>query len=523
MHTEVFDNIDLLVNMADSELNIDEANTELINVNNLIEQKKKDILDLKSLIDDSRYINEANKLVDKNIEISLKNKINRLNRKLKELNNSNLDIKNKEKTIYQDITNLKELINNSNEYISTLNIDSNIGIHNIILKEEKNRDELTKSLKDKEELYNNILNELELNNQASLEITSKLETLNTRLDDVIDSLNNPNTYIDQDLKAEDDNKLNTLNKELDDLEKRKLELLTNASLIASDAKEFIIKEDINNALKKIKELVTIVKSKPYMDETNLNILEEELDKKESYRNELVTTIDTKDYEESDNYLLNIRIDYLNKINDINNNKINEYDNLIKSVEEIINNELSFKINEIEESILKLEDNISKYRELIKDKNNKDKANLENVLSKKEKQRVILNDLLKDYKNEMLNKIKEIKNLKENKTNLEKETNDNLNELAKLNKLVLIDSKVKDLLLEEEDKAKLTKVNEEIKSLKNRLKYTRSADEIYDEIDMALNTSKKIDNIIKENNEILDIEPVKLKVVDVLPVGGQDGA
>ena len=523
MHTEVFDNIDLLVNMADSELNIDEANTELINVNNLIEQKKKDILDLKSLIDDSRYINEANKLVDKNIEISLKNKINRLNRKLKELNNSNLDIKNKEKTIYQDITNLKELINNSNEYISTLNIDSNIGIHDIILKEEKNRDELTKSLKDKEELYNNILNELELNNQASLEITSKLETLNTRLDDVIDSLNNPNTYIDQDLKAEDDNKLNTLNKELDDLEKRKLELLTNASLIASDAKEFIIKEDINNALKKIKELVTIVKSKPYMDETNLNILEEELDKKESYRNELVTTIDTKDYEESDNYLLNIRIDYLNKINDINNNKINEYDNLIKSVEEIINNELSFKINEIEESILKLEDNISKYRELIKDKNNKDKANLENVLSKKEKQRVILNDLLKDYKNEMLNKIKEIKNLKENKTNLEKETNDNLNELAKLNKLVLIDSKVKDLLLEEEDKAKLTKVNEEIKSLKNRLKYTRSADEIYDEIDMALNTSKKIDNIIKENNEILDIEPVKLKVVDVLPVGGQDGA
>ena len=526
MHTEVFDNIDLLVNMADSEYNIDEVNTELIAINDTINNKKKELDELKNIMVDTRYFNEANNLVDKNIQISLKNKIKRLNKKLKELDNTNLDIKTKEKTIYQDITNLKELINSSNEYLNTLNNDNNLGIEDIITKEEKHKEELTKTLKDKEEIYNNILMELELNNQASLELKDKLNTLNNRLDDVIDSLNNPNTYIDNELKEEDENKLNNLTKEIEELEKRKLELLTNASLIASDAKELIVKDDINNALKKIKELVTIVKSKPYMDETNTQLIEEELDKKENLRNELVTIIDTKNYEESDNELIKVRIDYLTKIQDINNNRLNEYDNLINNTTLIINNELSSKINEIEESILKLEDTITKYRELIKDKNNKDRANLENVLTKKERLRVILNDLLKEYKNELLNKIQEINSIKELKDNLLKENNDNLKELAKLNKLSLLDIKVKDLLLEEEDENKLTKVNEEIKALKNRLKYNRTPDEIYDEIDISLGTKTDInivDNILKDNSEVLDIEPVKLKVVDVIPVGGQNGA
>ena len=71
MHTEVFNNIDTLINMANSPLNIDEINTELITLRKNIKTKQSEIEDLKSLMTDSRYFNASNELVDKNIEISL--------------------------------------------------------------------------------------------------------------------------------------------------------------------------------------------------------------------------------------------------------------------------------------------------------------------------------------------------------------------------------------------------------------------------------------------------------------------
>ena len=85
MHTAVFSNIDTLINMADSELGIDEINAELISLNKQIRNKQNEIEDLETIMTESRYFNASNELVDKNIEISLKNKISRLNRKIKEI------------------------------------------------------------------------------------------------------------------------------------------------------------------------------------------------------------------------------------------------------------------------------------------------------------------------------------------------------------------------------------------------------------------------------------------------------
>ena len=50
MHTEVFNNIDTLINMANSPLNIDEINTELITLRKNIKTKQSEIEDLKSFI-----------------------------------------------------------------------------------------------------------------------------------------------------------------------------------------------------------------------------------------------------------------------------------------------------------------------------------------------------------------------------------------------------------------------------------------------------------------------------------------
>ena len=120
MNTEIFNNIDTLISMADSPLNIDEINTELISLKRLINNKKNEIEDLKSLMVESRYFNASNELVDKNIEISLKNKINRLNRKIKDLKNTIDDIKNREKSVHDDIAILKEKLTLNSNYVKTL-------------------------------------------------------------------------------------------------------------------------------------------------------------------------------------------------------------------------------------------------------------------------------------------------------------------------------------------------------------------------------------------------------------------
>lgn len=284
MHTEVFNNIDILMNMANSPLNVEEINMELASLKRQIKNKQNEIDDLKSLMTESRYFNASNELVDKNIEISLKNKITRLNRRIKEIKFSLEESKNNEKKLHTEISTLKEKLAKNENYLETLRVKANSATNNnyyqnLLDKEQKSVEELNKELSEKSKMYESALKELELNNQAFNELSSKLDTEKTRLNDVLDNLENPNAYIDEDLKARDEEKLATLNSELEQLEKRKVELLTDSNMIGADAKELIIENDIYEALNKIKELVTIVKSKPYMDISSSSILEEELEKK----------------------------------------------------------------------------------------------------------------------------------------------------------------------------------------------------------------------------------------------------
>ena len=530
MNTEVFNSIDTLINMANSSLNIDEVNTELININRNIKNKRNEIEDLKSLMVDSRYFNASNELVDKNIEISLKNKINRLNRKVKEIKNTLEEVKTREKRVYKDITTLKEKLEANIKYVDTISekvksSKDNEYYKNLLKKEQDNVQELNEELESKNSLYEEILKELELNNQALKELTEKLEQEKLRLNDIMDNLDNPNAYIDEDLKKQDEEQLDKLMNDLDKLEKRKIELLTDANMIGADAKEFLINSDITSAVNKIKELVTIVKAKPYMDISSGSVLDEELEKKEALRDELASLIDNKNYEEANSGEISKRITYIKE--EIKNNQkvIAEYENKIKETDEFVNSNLGVRITDLEKELLALEKKITEYHTLIKDKDKptRVKANLESVVSKKEKERDILNEILTNYKDDLIGKIeitKEDSKIIQNK----KEANEKLEqELTKLNKLTLMDFNTKDLREEEEDKEKLKALNEEIKDIKNRQKFTKTPDEIFDEIDMILSTMKHEDTNIQEKLETEVLreekkeEPERLKVVEIIPV------
>ena len=285
-------------------------------------------------------------------------------------------------------------------------------------------------------------------------------------------------------------------------------------MVGADAKELIINNNIPEALNKIKELVNIVKKEPYMDITTESILDEELEKKESLREELSSLIDNKNYEALDSNALNNRINYIKEAISSNSAIIEKYQNEINSIDEFVNSTLSTAITDLENELLALEKSLTEAHNLLKEnKIPRTKANLESTITKKEKERDILNNILNSYKANLISKIASTNKLEEFIT-LNRDENEKLSlELEKLNKLSLLDLKTRDLVHEEEDKEKLKALNEEIKALKNRQKFSKTPDEIFDEIDMYLASLKSSEPV----KEPLNSQPERLKVVEIIPV------
>lgn len=495
MRTEIFNNIDLLVNMSGTDSNIDEVSTELLTIKKEINNKKQEIEDLKSLMIDSRYFNASLELVDKNIEISLKNKIKVLNKKIKNLESTIKDIKNYENSMHIEIENLKDKLNKNEGYVEVLREKAsnkdNKYYQELLKKEESNVEVLNKELNDKNNRYEEILKELELNNQALVELNEELENKKERLDDVLDCLNNPNSYMDEDLRASDKEKLNDLKQELELLEKKKVLYLTDACMIGADAKELIANNLNSEALNKVKELVTIVKSRPYMDITNMNVLDEELEKKERLREELANKLSSKGYLDIESDAVKNRTHYISIELEELDKSIEVYQSEINKIDKFINEKLGDSITGLEKEIETLEKVISKYRELHKDKNKsiKSKVNIESAITKKIKEKRVLDELLVSYKDSLTESINSTNVLNNLIVSIKKRKDKYLKELDELENINFKDYKTKDFIEEESDKDKLRELNEEIKQIKIRKEYNKLPDEIYDEIEMTLDSVK----------------------------------
>jgi len=514
MHTEVFNNIDTLIEMAGaSAKNMDEINTELITLKRQIRNKTNEIEDFKSILTDARYFNASNELVDKNIEISLKNKIARLKRKIKEVDNNSKILSSNEEALHEEIKNLKKKLARNEKYVNVLEVKASTNSENVYYKrmldtEKSNVRELNEVLNNKNIEYDSILKELELNNQAKREFEAKLSNEEARLDDILDNLSNPNTYIDEELKRNDEEKLASLETKLEKLEKRELELVTDASVIGGEAKELIAINDTEGAIEKIKELVTIVKAKPYMDINNPAILDEELEKKEALRIELAGLIDSKNYEGVNSDTIKGRIEYLNSEIEKNNELVAKLKNEISDIDEAISNVIGKKISDLETEIINGEKVVQDYKDLLKQKDGtpKSKTNLEQAIIKKQKEIQVLDNILVAYKDDLMSKINDTNKLNERITNLESINSRYLKELDGLQKIALINFQTKDLVEEEKDKEDLRKLNEEIKQIKSRKQYEKSPNEIYDQIEMALASVKPVVvGLREEKNKSLNID------------------
>ncbi len=502
MNTKIFNNIDTLIDMATLSKSKEEINAELIEVNSLIESKKKEIEAKKQDIAEEDYVNTSLELVDKNIEVSLEQKVAKLNRQLKELENKNIELKENEDSLNKEIRALEENSEDNQEYLKLLGdrVSTSKDLTSLIKSEEDHAKHQATILKNKKKEYEQVLKELELNFQAKEELEAKLEEYTKRLSDIKSNLKNPNTYINKEQKEKDEQSLEELNQSLEELEKRKLILLCDASIIGMDAKELVLKKNYKEAQAKIKELLTIVKAKPFMDIKDNKTLETTLEKKENERRELVTLMANKNYELSLNTSFQIRLDYLQEEITALDYQINDKETTLKQIDDYLNNRLASDIRTCEEDIEVLEDFVANLKQL----DTKDSETLK-TLEKKEQELTTLKTILANYKDDLKDVLKKYQNIKELIEQLTIKKDNYLTEMNNLKDYQNTDVKVIDIIKRKEDEDRLKAINEDIQNIKARLAYGDSPDDIFDLIvaEMGETSKTNVGNKIESLDEPLD--------------------
>lgn len=525
--------LNLLVEMASSTLNIDAAKAELREIERQSTYLKSEMSALKEGKEEEKYFKASEKQVDENIKVSLETKIKKQEKAIKKLQSEIDETVKNENSSHTELTELKSAIKSCYDYILVLNTRittiSEPSIENyyqnLLSDEEKKLSDLNSALTNEENKYSEILSNLNLLNVAMDEMREKLEKLKGRLAETKSTLASPTSYIDEDLKQAETERIKEIKKSLSELDKRKLEIITDPAMIADEAKNLISMDDLTSALYKIKELVSIVQAKPYMELPSSSdlatILKDEEEKASETRDDFATLIDNKDYTGGDTKVIEERINYINIEIAAVEDKIRLAREAIKNIDTVEIQILNKRLNDTQKICDQLEKDIANYKEVINNENEektpKRRAVLITAYEKKEQELSNVRQIIANYKKDeqiLINKAYCLETIDIAK--YEQEIAEHQQEISEMNILLANISKAKDVLAIENDKQKLKDLDEVVRSIRHRAKYNESPSEIFVEIDRYLGSLKNKDNLIHNtaiNDPVFefdyDLEPVEI--------------
>lgn len=515
MQEGILKKIDDLVDMAESTANIDILQAELEEIEKESSKLKNELSSLTSQVPENKYFKASDKQVDESIKVSLESKIKKQEKSIQKLQKEIDGVSKEEMALHKSIVSKKNELESCNEYMETIyerldsikDKDSKDNYESLLQESQQQITELNSLLNEQESSYQTVLEHLNYLTLAKEEMIAKLTSDKEQLADIKASLINPSSYVDEDLKELDEKRIEEIKKQLAILDKRRIEIITDPGMIAKEAKELIVEDDRTSALSKVKELVTLVKAKPFMDIPNnsdLNaILQEELNTASNNRDEFAALIDAKDYTGVNLQVISTRIEFLTL-------QISKNEAKIKQLQEEIGALDTHDFKEIRTRLLdaiafsnELEQNIATYEEVMasdEEKTPKRRAILSAAFEKKKRDLAAVNKVISSYKNdqkELIHRAYEIENLEI--TRCEKNIQVFQEEMDILNKLLLGGSKTKDVLAIESDKSKLKELDETVKAIKHRQKYAHTANEIFDEIEMYLGTIEDEEPSSEENS------------------------
>lgn len=504
MQKDLILKIDALIEMSKSTSNIDTLKAELIEINDEIETKKRDLEDQKTSMQDEKYIKASDRIIDENIKVSLELKIRKLENSRKELEKDLEEALKKEDETHTHLNALQDKIAKLNSLIETLkekiaslsesDSESKNYFNSLVTENEKKRNKADVELKMVEEEYRKSVENLTTLTEKLEELKKKIETEKEKLKDTETSLATNSSYIDNDLKKEDEKRLRELENRLNELEKRKEEIETDPVSIGNEAKELLLEDDRMGCFLKVKELVNQLKKDPFMDIPSIAELTSVLNSSEERamieRDEFAASLESKKYDGNDTPILQEREKYLNQQKNELEKELNELKNKIKKIDTIEVREISSLLSSANIVSEKLRKEIVEYasvmEESIANATPRKKAILNSAYNKKEEELKTIGEVITAYEMEMQTLMKESKRIAEEDIEaIHSKINNIDNYLKEIHKKTMIGSKSKDVLAVENDKAKLKELTDQVKEISLLKKLKQTPSEIYDEIEMML--------------------------------------
>lgn len=514
MQNDVLAKIDTLIQMSDCQSDINALRIQLSELEKTITKKENELKLIKNSINEDKYYDESAEIVDKNIEISLNKKIKNLKKSLIDIESQLSDELAKENELNLKLEQLKKEIEEKenfldilDEKIEMLSNDGKENFENLKIETKEKLEKAKKQYNSKKKCYDKIQGKLEVLSFSKSEFERKIEDESSKLIDVKANLLNKRNYINNDLKAEDDQKISDLSKEISTLKKEKLELEDNPLVIAEKAREYLNDEDYTGTLKEIEKLKNIILKQAYMDVEGLNASENlniELENAKAKRDEFASMINSKNYESVDTTLIKDRLSYIKEIKENCIKSIDEIKEKIKNIDSIELDDLCKRINYCENEAETLKKKIDEFKNGINDEelSLSRKVSLQTSLIKKEEELENIQKLMSSYRKDRNSLIITSFNLEKNEiSKLEQRVEQINEEIKKLNKLVSSTNKSKDTIAIENDKNYLKELNENIKAIKKRQSFDKSPNEIYKEIELLL--GKNINSIDNNDTNIED--------------------
>lgn len=510
MKNNLIQKIDLLIEMAGTPNNYTNLSEELSTVNEEIEHQKDLVRDLKKTISENKYVNANERLIDENIRIGIENRLENLHESEKELKSQIAEVSLEEESVHEEVTSLERELEQLEKLLDAieLKMKANNGksqesysfYEKLLEKTNLEIEQIKKELEEKRKNYEQITKKMERLGENRENIERKIQKEEERLEEIKTDLQNPNAYVDQKRKQMDEKKVDQYTEALESLERHRLEIITNPVYIGYEAKDLILKEDKTSALEKIKELVTIVNSVPYMD-IKADDLKEMLEEAQNKRDEFANSLEGKNYDERDYSLESLRIEYLEEQKERVQAQIDFFKTLLEDLEKKTIQGLNEKISIVRKAKEEIASDVKEYKKTIqKDReysSPKRKTALQLAFKKKTEELKKMEQLLKSFEVDLENIVIESKNIEEEQIlTLEQKIKEIDEEIAVLKQSKPADN-VKDILAIQKDKDTLKELNDEVEKIIHRQKYTETPSEIYDEIELAMIGNEPLKEEIEE--------------------------
>lgn len=510
MKNNLIQKIDLLIEMAGTPNNYTNLSEELSTVNEEIEHQKDLVRDLKKTISENKYVNANERLIDENIRIGIENRLENLHESEKELKSQIAEVSLEEESVHEEVTSLERELGQLEKLLDAieLKMKANNGksqesysfYEKLLEKTNLEIEQIKKELEEKRKNYEQITKKMERLGENRENIERKIQKEEERLEEIKTDLQNPNAYVDQKRKQMDEKKVDQYTEALESLERHRLEIITNPAYIGYEAKDLILKEDKTSALEKIKELVTIVNSVPYMD-IKADDLKEMLEEAQNKRDEFANSLEGKNYDERDYSLESLRIEYLEEQKERVQAQIDFFKTLLEDLEKKTIQGLNEKISIVRKAKEEIASDVKEYKKTIqKDReysSPKRKTALQLAFKKKREELKKMEQLLKSFEVDLENIVIESKNIEEEQIlTLEQKIKEIDKEIAALKQSKPADN-VKDILAIQKDKDTLKELNDEVEKIIHRQKYTETPSEIYDEIELAMIGNEPLKEEIEE--------------------------